>query len=704
MSIHRQLAIVIKRHCLPLLSIILLGATASACFAQQPATAPAPSPPSEKQVNDPDDILNMDIDQLSKVDVRTPAMNIEVTSVSKQESTVGRSAAAIYVITSEMIARSPATNIPDLLRMVPGLEVARIDAHTWAITCRGFNNRYADMLLVLIDGRTVYSPITAGVYWDVQDMLLQDVERIEVIRGPGGTIWGANAVNGVINIITKKAKDTQGTLVTYGGGAPEDLALGGARVGRTNGKGLYYRIYGKHFERGPGYRPDGNDHDDWRQGRAGFRADWEPDCDGSRLLTVQGDYYVGRDGVYGAIPLPVSPFQSTLLENEAVNGGNLLARWTRVFDESSDWSVQLYFDQAQRAFSAYKQYVNTFDVEFQHRFPLTLNRCHEIIWGGDYRQVHDDEVCDNFSISFVPEKRTTSLFSMFVQDQIALVDDKLFFTVGSKFEHNDYSGFEFQPTGRLLYTPDKKRSFWAAISRAVRTPSRADQNVRFTFLPEPLPVDPARYFPRLEGSDNFKSEQLMSYEIGYRAQPEKEYAYDIALFYNAYEKIASLLQETPYIDPYGNVIVPLVFSNMGQVRTYGAEIVGELTPSDRWRLSASYSYLFMQEFYFGGADPFIPSGASPRNQVRFASHWDLFSNWQFDLDMRYVDNLPALDVPSYITMDMRLAWRPRKNLEFAVIGRNLLDNHHLEFAEASPFFFYGTEVRRSVYGSITWKY
>ncbi|MBN1394435.1 MAG: TonB-dependent receptor [Pirellulales bacterium] len=686
---------------LAFLAALLFGAMAAVSYAQQGATSP---PPSDRQSNDLEDILKLDIDQLGKVDVSTPAMNVEVTSVAKQESTVGRSAAAIYVITSEMIARSPATNIPDLLRMAPGVEVARIDTHTWAIAVRGFNNRYTDKLLVLIDGRTVYTPITTGVYWDVQDVMLQDLERIEVIRGPGGTIWGANAVNGVINIITKKAKKTQGALVTYGGGADEDLALGGARVGKSNGNGLYYRIYGKHFERAPGYSPDGEAHDDWRQGRAGFRADWEPDRDGSRMLTVQGDYYVGREGVYGAIPLPVSPYQQTLVENEEVNGGNLLARWTKVFDDSSDWSVQLYYDQAQREFSAYKQYVNTFDVEFQHRFPLQFQRRHEFIWGGDYRQIHDDEVGNGFADYFDPTQRTTSLFSMFFQDEIALVEDKLFFTVGSKFEHNDYSGFEFQPSGRLLYAPDKKRAIWAAISRAVRTPCRADQDVRFTLLPQPTPSDPNRYFPRLTGSRDFQSEQLMAYELGYRAQPKKEFAYDIALFYNVYESVPTFLEGAPYVDPYGNVIVPLVFSNLGRGRTYGAEITGEWTLSDRWRLSGSYGYLYVQATSVPGTEPFISPGSSPRNQVKVASKWDLGGDWQFDMNLRYVDNLPALNVPNYITMDLRLAWRPRENLEYAVIGRNLFDGHHLEFAEATPFFFCGTEVRRSVYGSVTWRY
>jgi iron complex outermembrane recepter protein len=685
---------------------VLIGIAEGVSLAQEGAEAGQNAPPTTSQPRNVNDILNLDIEQLGKVDVRAPQMNIEVTSVTKQESTVGHSAAAIYVITSEMIHRSEANNIPDLLRMVPGLEVAQIDAHTWAITSRGFNNRYGDKLLVLIDGRTVYSPITSGVYWDVQDVLLEDIERIEVIRGPGSTVWGSNAVNGVINIITKRAKDTQGALVTYGGGAGQDNALGGFHYGSTVGEDLHYRIYGKHKEEAPGFNPTGPADDDWRQGRAGFRADWEPDRDKSNLMTVQGDCYVGRNGVSGAAALPNDPWQTALLEDESVSGNNVLARWTHKYSDESDWSIQTYFDQAQRGFSSYKQNVNTFDVEFQHRFPLEMARHHEIIWGADHRQIHDEEACDDFSVNFTPAQRSTSLFSMFVQDEIELVDDRLFFTVGSKFEHNDYSGFEFQPSGRILYTPDKKHSFWGAISRAVRTPSRGDQDVYYTFLPESLPPETGfdRYFPRMQGNPNARSENLVAYEIGYRAQPVEQFAYDITLFYNAYESLVSLVPGGEYVDDYGNLIVPFDMRNTARGQTYGVELSGEQKVSEHWRLSASYSYLHMQLHAAEGGEPNMSPGASPCNQVKASSSWDLGDHWQFDMSWRYVDALLSLEVPSYITMDLRLAYQPNKHLEFAVIGRNLLDDHHLEFREVPPIYFYGTEVQRSVYGKVTYRY
>jgi len=647
-------------------------------------------------------ILDLDIEQLGKIDVRAPALNVEVTSVSKQESTVGRSAAAIFVITQEMIRRSGCNNIPDLLRLVPGLEVARINAHQWAISSRGFNDYLANKLLVLIDGRTVYTPLYGGVFWDVQDLLLEDIERIEVIRGPGGTLWGANAVNGVINIITKKAKDTQGALVTYGGGS-EDLALGGARVGGNNGGGLYWRVYGKHFERSAGFSTSDNPYDAWRQGRAGFRADWEPEPDGANLLTVQGDYYLSREGNFAVYPLPVPPYSFTDLETEVLGGGNILARWSHFIDDESDWRLQTYFDRAQSEMFWRRYNVNTFDVDFQHRFPL--GRRHKIIWGADYRYVHDDTALDGFSARLTPAQKTTSVFSMFVQDEIILVEDRLSFTVGSEFEHNDYTGFEYQPSGRVLFTPDNKRAFWGAVSRAVHVPTRYEADSMLTVLPQPLPFWPYQCFPRWSGNPNLLSEELIAYEIGYRAQPHERFSYDISLFYNQYEHLAASAPEIPYFDEWGNLIIPFQLVNGSRGEGYGVELFGQWTVSERWRLGASYTFFRLHVHTAEGLNPLneAQEGYSPRNQVRLISYWDIGRNWRFDGVLRYVDNLPSLGVPSYITIDLRLAWQPRQNLEVAVIGRNLPDDHHVEFTQYAEQYP-NTEIKRSVFGSLTWRY
>ena len=425
---------------------------AAPCWAE-PAAAPVSSNAAAAgKSGDIDSLLNLDIDQLAKTPVAVPSMDIPVTSVTKEASTVGRSAAAVYVITQEMIHRSGANNVPDLLRLVPGMEVARIDAHTWAISSRGLTDRYANMLLVLIDGRSVYTPLVGAVYWDVQDVMLEDVDRIEVIRGPGGTLWGDNAVNGVVNIITKKAKDTQGVLATYGGGT-ENLGLGAFRYGGNFGENLNFRLYGKQFENASGYIPDGYGNDAWRQGRAGFRADWEPGRDKKNLMTVQGDYYVGAEGIVEQVAIPNPPYNDPFIGNQIPTGGNLLARWTHTYDDDSDWSVQTYLDRVQSASPFQKYNITTYDTEFQHRFPLTDR--HKIIWGSDFRQYHDDIAVDGFYTGFDPLQRTVNLFSVFVQDEIELVDDRFFFTVGTKLEHNDFTGFEYQPMPESCIRPTR---------------------------------------------------------------------------------------------------------------------------------------------------------------------------------------------------------------------------------------------------------
>jgi len=709
-----------------MLAVFVFGA------ALAPGQSPAPLPPdpaADKPAADTPatpqggnkKILDMDIDQLSKVNVTEKpnavgpmSMNTEVTSVNKQESTVGHSPAAVFVITQDMIRRSGYNTIPDLLRLVPGLEVARIDAHTWAITSRGFNGRFANKLLVLIDGRTVYTPMFSGVQWDVQDLLLEDVDRIEVIRGPGSTLWGANAVNGVVNIITKKAKDTQGALVTYGGGS-EDLALGGVRYGGHNDEGVSWRVYGKQFERTGGVATDPlGAFDSWRMGRGGFRMDWEPDPHQGNNLTIQGDFYGGNEGFSALEPIPVRPFSTVPVDDEGVTGENVLARWTHIIDDESDWSLQSYFDRAYRTEPGWMENIYTFDTEFQHRFPL--GQRHHVIWGMDYRQVHGAAVGTPYFLDFLPRESTTNLLSGFVQDEITLVEDRLAFVVGTKLEHNDFTGFEYQPTGRLLYTPDKQHTVWGAISRAVRTPALFDDDGSMTRPRAPLypdnPFSPY-YFARLLGSGSFQSEDLMAYEVGYRAQPHERFAWDIALFYNVYENLESWQRGQFYIDAFGNIIVPYTRGNGTRGETYGLELTGQLTVRQGWRLSAWYSFCQMQLHTLPGVSYGVEylEGDSPRNQARLISSWDLPRCWQFDLTLRYVDELEMVklptytitQIPNYITMDARLAWVPNRNFEIAVVGQNLLSEQHAEYG-VGQFSYRVTDVQRSVFAKATWRY
>ena len=642
------------------------------------------------------EMLDMPLEQLSKVAVTAPALDMEVSTVSRTESTVGKSPAAVFVITNEMIRRSGATCIPEVLRMVPGLDVARVDSHTWMITSRGFSERFANKLLVLIDGRSVYTPLFSGVYWDSQDTVLEDIERIEVIRGPGATIWGANAVNGVINVITKRASETQGVLVRSGGGN-HDRMVNAARYGGGDGRGFSWRVYGKQFERGPGYLPEGA-HDGWGQGRGGFRADWEVNRDNT--WTVQGDLYGGTDGLDVYEINPDSPnFLGIVSPKENISGANVLTRWTRVLDEESDWALQMYYDRTMRDQPMLRQEIDIFDIDFQHRF--SLGSRHAMIWGLEFRQVHDNLEFQPFYDGFVPGRRTMDTISGFIQDQITLVDERLYFIAGTKLEHNDFTGFEYQPSGRLLWTPDGKHSYWGAVSRAVRVPSRFEQDGYLTLYPQLMA--PAVYvFPRYTGNRDVTSLDVMAYELGYRTQATEQFSYDIALFYNVYDNLVSF--QRGELEPYGdNFILPLDLRNGMYGKSYGVEISAEWAVTPWWRLAPSYSFLRMNLECPTRPTVAQTAGNSPHNTAYLRSYWDLSANWQLDMALRYVDVLPNMDIPSYITMDLRLGWTPTKQLSLDLVGRNLLDRHHFEYGQ-DTFNYLPTEVGREVYAQASWRH
>lgn len=641
---------------------------------QQPArnSPAAPSPD-----DDLDEFLNLDIEQLRRTSV-APALETVVTTVSRQESTVGRSPAAVYVITSEMIRRSGATSIPEVLRMAPGVEVARIDSNKWAITVRGFNNRFSNKLLVQIDGRSVYDPTFAGVLWDEPDLLLEDIERIEVIRGPGATIWGANAVNGVINVITRRAEDTVGVYARAGGGS-EELGFTSARIGGCAADGaVHWRLWGKWSERDRGLRAGEQSFDDWNQGRGGFRLDWTPGC--CDTITFQGDYYEGISNAGRVIASPMPDRQRVDLR-----GGYVMGRWTRELSDESDLSLQAYIDHKERPGENEVDWgLDTYDVDFQHR--LRCGYRHQLIWGLGYRHISDRLVPLPGSLAwFVPAKRKTDLLSGFVQDEVTLVDDHLFFTIGTKLEENDYTGFEIQPSARLLWSPDATRAAWGAFSRAVRTPSRAEDDIRVA-LGGPVFII---------GSRDIVSAEVLAYEIGYREQPIEQFSWDVALFYNVYDNLLTSTLAFPN----------LVFSNDMTGETYGVELFGNLDVTSCWRLSASYTFLRMH-LHPGPTSSMtgeLAEGSSPRNQASIRSSWDLGRDWQLDVAARYVDSLPGQFTPSYITMDLRAGWQPTERLELAVVGQNLLDAAHKEFNTTEDLLQF-TEAQRGVYGSLTWRY
>jgi len=623
---------------------------------------------------------------------------IEVTTASKRPVKVSRTPAAIYVVTQEDIRRSGATSIPEALRLVPGVEVARIDSNTWSLGVRGFGSALSRSVLVLIDGRSVYTPLFAGVYWQVQDTLLEDVERIEVIRGPGGTIWGANAVNAVINVITKNARDTHGTLVSTGGGNL-DQGFAHFRYGAGNDKSFNYRIYGKAFVRGPEFHQDGHLFDDWRMGQTGFRADW--DLHQRDTLTFQGDLYGGNAGQRLEIGSYSPPFMANVEQNVDLGGGNLLGRWKRVLGAGSDIEVQTYYDRTNRKQANFAESRDTFDIDFIHHLILSWRQ--DFLWGLGARLSSGNTSDVDPTVVFTPGHFTDKLYSSFVQDEIAIVRDRLSLTIGSKFLHNSYSGFEVEPGARVLWTPNLRQTVWAAVTRAVRTPSRVEEDLQLTAMAAPNPLT----FYRVVGDRGFSSENLVGYEAGYRTLVKPKFYVDIAAFYNNYNHLLSVEPGVPFSETSPappHTVLPFFFRNGLLGKTSGFEIAPDWTPVSWWRLRGSYSYLHMDLKKSGvSRDTTTASstqGSSPHHQVVIQSSVDLPKKLEFDQTFRYVSALPAERVGSYATGDVRFSWRALRSMEFSIVGQNLFQSHHPESA-GDPGPLVGME--RSVYAKITWQ-
>jgi iron complex outermembrane receptor protein len=641
------------------------------------------------------DIFDKSLDEL---------MNIKVTSVSKKTEKLSDAASAIFVITQDDIRRSGVTSIPEALRLSPGLEVARQDSHTWAISSRGFNDEFANQLLVLIDGRSVYTPLFAGVYWDVQDLLLEDVDRIEVIRGPGGTLWGANAVNGVINITTKSAKDTQGVLVTGGAGS-EELGFG-VRYGAQVNQNGYLRVYGKWFNRDESVLPTGRDANDaWTMNRGGFRYDFLPST--QNTFTLQGDLYAGTldQSVTEAVLPPTYVRQNN--DDVDVSGANVLGKWVHAFSEESELALKVYFDHAWRDRVVFAETRNTFDIDLQHH--LQIGERNDIVRGLGYN-VTADKLDNTFAVSFNPAERTTHLYSAFVQDEIAIIPKKLRLTLGTKVEHNDYTGWEFQPSGRLSYSITDKQTAWISASRAISTPSRAEHNIRINQMVLPPGVlTPLDTIISLMGSRQMRSKELSGFEMGYRLQAHDRVTTDVAAFYNIYDKQRSISGPgTPDGATYpGALALPFVIGNDISGESYGFEIANTIQATEWWRVRVNYSFLKLNlHLDPGTTDPIGLERAehdSPVHQVGIRSLMDLPMDFELDGGMRYVDALSNRGVPSYVVGDIRLGWRsPKRHWEVSITGQNLFDTHK-EFAP-SYIPTQTTEVETSVFAKVTFRY
>lgn len=594
-------------------------------------------------------------------------MDIDVTSVSRREEPLAQTAAAVTVITSEDIRRSGATSIPELLRLVPGLQVARFNAGGWSISARGFNSTAANKLLVLIDGRTVYSPIFSGTFWEVQDMVLDDIARIEVVRGPGAALWGANAVNGIISITTKSADQTKNNAVFLTGGGTDDLAVVSMRNGGAIGLNTSYRVFGKYFYRDQMALANGDDaKDSVRVGRTGFRVD---NTRSSDEFTLQGDFYRGFAGIL-------------LREDAKLLGGDVLGRWNHRISNTSEVRIQTYYERSLRRVPLQSDiHQRTFDIDLQH--DVTVGR-HNFTWGAGFRW-NDDTTARTPVLFFVPATRSYSLETAFVQDEISLANDRVRLQIGSKFEHNAFSGFEIQPSVRTSWTVHPREFVWAALSRAVRTPTRFDNDIRF---------GPPGF--QFAGNPNFESEDVVAIEFGYRSQPAQQVSLDIATYYNVYNSIRSLeFQPTT-----GSI---LLLNNLN-ANTYGGEITGTYDFRDWLRFNGGYSYLGKRlTLEPGHLDLFngTVEGNDPKHQLLIRASADLRHGVEWDSGLRFVANLPAPAVPSYFELDQKIGWFPTDTVELSIAGRNLLHRHHAEFGPQSPG---REEVRRNVYGRVALRF
>jgi iron complex outermembrane receptor protein len=638
---------------------------------------------------------NSELAVIADLDIEALA-NIEITSVSKKETPLNDSPAAIAAITSEDIRRLGITTIPEALRLVPGLHVARVEASKWAISSRGFNNLYANKLLVLMDGRSVYTPSFGGVYWNAQDMVLEDMERIEVIRGPGATLWGANAVNGVINIISKDSKDTQGWLLS-GNGGTEDQPSASLRYGGEINPELHYRAYVKYFNRDGLVDENGDETpDDWSSIRGGFRMDWEPSEENQ--LTFQGDYYElcteESVNVFQLTP----PFDGRTNVREFSRGGNVLGRWTHRYSEDSHLSLQAYFDHFREEQAQTIETRNTADIQLENRFPL--GQRNDIMWGIGYRFT-TDEFKDTPSVTWTPSEDDLSLYTAFVQDEITVVPDRFFLTFGCKFEHNDITGFEIQPGARALWTPTDHQRVWASVSRAVSTPSRFPRNGRLNMTPFQPPFSPV-FVPALLNNPDLESEELYAFELGYRVEPARQLSLDFTTFLNVYDNLQDLAQGDPFFEatPQPHMVVPLTWQNVNGGHTYGGEIAAQWKPFDCWRLMASYSLL---QTHLHGDDK-----GHPEHQASLRSYLELPGNLEFNAAAYYVDQIEvgfgsvSTSIPAYVRLDLGLVWRPKDSLEVGVWGQNLLENHHAESTAFTTTL--RTEVPRGFMAKVTWRF
>ena len=609
--------------------------------------------------------------QLSRMSLEELA-RVEVTSVSKSAQSLSSAPASIYVITHEEIHRAGVLSIPEALRLAPNLQIEQINAQEYQVAARGFGGHlelqnFSNKILILIDGRSVYNPLFSGVAYDAQDVVMDDIDRIEVISGPGATLWGANAMNGVINIITRRAQDTTGGLVRATGGDQENAIS--ARYGADFGDGDAFRVYAKAFDRGPSELESGaSGGDRWHKVQTGFRVDLGA-ADDTNRFTIQGDYQDATEnvGVFGDI---------------GFTQHDLLGRWEHD-GQRADTRLQLFIDGTDRGQppSGVGFSLDTYDIDFQQS--LDLGARHRVVWGFG-RRYNDYDVDSTPTLAVDPEHRTLELTNLFAQDTMVLTDE-LKLTLGLKFEQNSYSGWATLPDLRLAWSPDDSSLVWASAARAIRSPTPLDTDV----IERADGVNPF-----LVGDPDFKPEDVNAFELGYRAQPHASISWSLSTFYNDYDDLRT-------IEPAPGGFLPLRWGNLIEGSTYGVEVWANWQVTKWWRLSPGFRSLHKQLRFSDGASQLLgveQAGNDPNKRATLKSSMD-FGRWTLDAMLRYVGKLPSPENPSYTELGARLAFRASDALELSVVGANLLDDRHSEYAVPTA-----REIRRSVYAELRWNF
>ncbi len=651
------------------------------------------SQPSEVDSQDPaEELLDLSLEEL---------LEVEVTSVSKRQERLFTAPAAISALTEDDIRRSGMRRLPDLFRLVPGMHVGQITANHWAISARGFADQFANKLQVLSDGRTLYTHLFSGVYWQAQVPMLSDLERIEIIRGPGAALWGANAVNGVINIISKEARETQGGYVEAGSGS-ELEGFSAFRYGDQISDDVYYRVYAHHQNQDSQRVRTGEDGaDDSQVAQAGFRIDGYGSADAR--YTLQGDLMLGKFGGRQVVPL-IRPTTTIVIEDEEdFAGGNLLGRYSLGHGDDLRSTLQVYYDRQERT-SRLTADTTTDTIDLDYQLDWSPVDSHQVAVGFGYRALFDRNHPSQY-IDIHNRSRSTHLLSAFVQDQIELIDDQLQFTAGTKVEHQPYTGVEVQPSVRLSFQPTERQTLWGAVSRAIRSPSRYEDEgrIRINTFTDPgtgLPTEITIY-----GDKSYAEERLTSYELGYRVQPHESVSIDVSAFVNDYDNLNSLENGAPFVTSAGTVVIPQFFENQRRAQAYGLEMESRWRVTDSWRLIGTYAF-------FKIMDRPKPTGRltplddlddnSPRNQATLRSQLDVTDDIEIDAFLSYVDVISAQSAPAYLRADLRFGWRPTDSVELALVGQNLLDRRHPEFQ--GQIGIVPTEVERAIYFSVALRF